>query len=315
MKIAVAITCHNQHELVRKTISSLYSNSVVPDIVYIMSDAKPYWNLPGDPGFVVPLNNHGKFIGRCGNRNSVISHFIASDCDAIVFMDGDCYPDSYNFIGEYKKLLAEHDLIFGTRKHDDVSTLSAPPADLLTANMDNMWKGEPIDYTDLRVVAGAVTAWQEAKTFSERLDLMLTGMIGWSCNFGFTKEGLIKLRKFQTKTYGLTEGIFDSEAFGDGWGYEDVAMGIDALYAGLDIWITNSVTVGHRSHDRSDGLFDHVKGRHKIMERYRMLDRYAKSRDFILKAAMRATVFFTGGLITGLVTMAINCFKIMELGY
>ena len=127
-------------------------------------------------------------------RSSIVRNGF-SERNYRLFMDGDCFPDTDDFLGKYAVLLQKHDLVFGTRRHTDVDGLDMPPSDLLTANMDNMWKGNPIDYTDLRVVAGAVTAWQEAKTFSERLDLMLTGMIGWSCNFGFSKEGLIKLRK------------------------------------------------------------------------------------------------------------------------
>lgn len=312
MRIAVAIPNHNQHQMVTETIKMLYAQPTKPAAVYVMSDSKPFWDIHG-LGNVIPINNKDKFLGRCGNRNSVINKFLESDYEALVFLDGDCYPDSPDFLGTYAKLLDNYDLVFGTRRHDDVSTLDTPPSDLLTANMDNMWTGQPIDYTDLRKVSGAVDAWKESKTFSERLDLMLTGMIGWSCNFGFSRKGLKRLRSFQKKTYGLDEGIFDSEAFGDGWGYEDVAMGIDALYAGLDIWITDTVRVGHRSHNRTDGLFDHVRGRHKIMERYRMLDRYVKSHDGILRLAIAATAFFTAGLITGMVTMAINLQHIMGM--
>ena len=76
---------------------------------------------------------------------------------------------------------------------------------------------------------------------------------------------------------------------------------------GLDIQITDGIRVAHRAHDRSDGLFDHVKGRHAIMERHRMLGRYVKTRNGILRLAMAASAFFTAGLITGMVTMAINC--------
>ena len=305
MRIAVAIPNHNQHEMVTETIKLLYAQPTKPAAVYVMSDAKPFWNIH-NIGNVIPINNKDKFLGRCGNRNSVIKEFLWSPYDALVFLDGDCYPDSPDFLGTYERLLDNHDLVFGTRRHDDVSGLTNPPSDLLTANMDNMWAGKPIDYTDLRMVSGAVSAWKESKTFNEKLDLMLTGMIGWSCNFGFSKKGLMMLRSFQEKTYGLGEGIFDSEAFGNGWGYEDVAMGIDALYAGLDIDITDTVRVGHRSHNRSDGLFDHVKGRHAIMERHRMLERYVKSRNGILRLAMAITAFFTAGLITGMVTMGIN---------
>lgn len=312
MRIAVAIPNHDQHQMVTETIKMLYAQPTKPAAVYVMSDSKPFWDIHG-LGNVIPINNKDKFLGRCGNRNSVIDKFLESDYEALVFLDGDCYPDSPDFLGTYAKLLDNYDLVFGTRRHDDVSTLDTPPSDLLTANMDNMWTGQPIDYTDLRKVSGAVDAWKASKTFSERLDLMLTGMIGWSCNFGFSRKGLKRLRTFQKKTYGLDEGIFDSEAFGDGWGYEDVAMGIDALYAGLDIWITDTVRVGHRSHNRTDGLFDHVRGRHKIMERYRMLDRYVKSHDGILRLAIAATAFFTAGLITGMVTMAINLQHIMGM--
>ncbi len=312
MRIAVAIPNHAQHQMVTETIKMLYAQPTKPAAVYVMSDSKPFWDIHG-LGNVIPINNKDKFLGRCGNRNSVIDKFLESDYEALVFLDGDCYPDSPDFLGTYAKLLDNYDLVFGTRRHDDVSTLDTPPSDLLTANMDNMWSGQPIDYTDLRKVSGAVDAWKESKTFSERLDLMLTGMIGWSCNFGFSRKGLKRLRTFQKQTYGLDEGIFDSEAFGDGWGYEDVAMGIDALYAGLDIWITDTVRVGHRSHNRTDVLFDHVRGRHKIMERYRMLDRYVKSHDGILRLAIAATAFFTAGLITGMVTMAINLQHIMGM--
>lgn len=313
MKIAVAITNHNQHYQVRDTVAALYRQTVKPSAVYVLSDGKPYWNLPGDPHEVIPLNNRGKFMGRCGNRNSVIGPFLESDCDILVFMDGDCSPLRTDFLETYARHMAKYDLVFGTREHSDITGLAKPPSDLLTANMDNLYERKPIDYTDLRVVAGAVKAWEDSSTFEERIDLMLTGMIGWSCNFAFTKEGLETLRKFQKSTYGLSEGIFDSNTFKDGWGYEDVAMGIDALYAGLEIGIVDDVRVLHQVHDRSDGLFDHVKGRHLIMERYRELEKNVAMKDIMGAVAIGATAFFTGGLITGLITGTINFMNILGM--
>ena len=315
MRVAIAIPNHNQHYLVRNTVAALARQTVRPSVVYVLSDGKPYWNLPGEyyPFKVIPINNLGSRVGRCANRNSVVRNFMYSDCDSIIFMDGDCSPMTVDFIERYIELLSNHDLIFGTREHSDITGLENPPSDILTANMDNMWAGKDIDYTDLRVVAGAVKAWNEAKTFSERLDLMLTGMIGWSCNFAFTKRGLQELTKFQKNTYGMEEGIFDSDAFKDGWGYEDVAMGIDALYAGLDIAVTDSVKVLHQAHDRSDGLFDHVKGRHIIMERYRGLQKAVDLKDRIYRVALVASAFFTGGLITGMVTGTINLLQMLGM--
>ena len=313
MRIAVALPNHNQHAIVRETIGKLMEQSLPPAAIYVLSDAKPFWKIPGDPDNVIPINNAKKFIGRCGNRNSVVQPFLNSPYDAIVFMDGDCSPIGDDFLESYATLFTKYGLVFGTRTHSDRTGLKTPPSDLLTANMDNLYSGAPIDYTDLRVVSGAVKAWNESTTFSERLDLMLTGMIGWSCNFGFTKRGLRKLTKFQKATYGMKEGIFDSDAFQDGWGYEDVAMGIDALYAGLEIGVTDCVKVLHRSHDRSDGLFDHVKGRHVIMERYRGLEHSVKMKDLIYKAAIVSSAFFTAGLITGMVTESINLLKVLGM--
>lgn len=313
MKIAVALPNHNQHHLIRETLQKLLSQSLPPSAIYILSDAKPFWRLPSDPNTVIPINNYRHFLGRCGNRNSVIEPFLNSDFDALVFMDGDCFPEDSKFLEKYASLLSNYSLVFGTRTHTDISGLSKPPSDLLTANMDNLFAKTELDYSDLRVVSGAVRAWQESTKFSEKLDLMLTGMIGWSCNFGFTKDGLKKLVRFQRDTYGLTDGIFDSNAFKDGWGYEDVAMGIDALYAGLDIMISDRVRVVHRSHDRTDGLFDHVKGRHLIMERYRELDKSVKLKDLIYKAAIIASAFFTAGLITGMVTENVTLMNLLGM--
>ncbi len=313
MKVAIAITNHNQHRQVKETVNALYKQTVKPSAIYVLSDAKPIWNLPDDQHEVIPINNRGKFMGRCGNRNSVIQPFLESDNDILIFMDGDCKPLQLDFIETYVKHMSTHELVFGTRRHSDITGLTKPPSDLLTANMDNLYARKPLDYSDLRVVAGAVKAWNEATSFSERIDLMLTGMIGWSCNFAFTKKGLKKLRKFQKDTYGLAEGIFDSNTFKDGWGYEDVAMGIDALYAGLEIGIEDDVKVIHNVHNRTDGLFDHVKGRHLIMERYRELEHNSGMKDFIYKVAIGATIFYTAGIITGLITEAINLFKILGM--
>jgi hypothetical protein len=47
--------------------------------------------------------------------------------------------------------------------------------------------------------------------------------------------------------------------------------GIDAMFAKLNIYIQDSAKVIHKSHNRSDGLFDHIKGKHLIMNRYRNL--------------------------------------------
>ena len=83
-------------------------------------------------------------------------------------------------------------------------------------------------------------------------------------------------------------------------------MGIDALYAGLNIWITDDIKILHNSHERSDGLFDHVKGRHLIMDRYRNLNKVTKQKDHIYNTLMLVFGFYIIGIITGLFTMYLS---------
>lgn len=269
MKISLAIPNHNQFDMIQNTIERLGTQTLQYSHLFIMSDATPV-DTQGLPENIIPINNGEINSGRCGNRNSVIKPFLESGDDILVFIDGDCYPKSDLFIDEYAALATKYDLIFCMREHTPIDNIKKPASDLLTANMDQLWEHRPIDYTDLRVASGAVEAWNDTDDFAERVDLMLTGMIGWSCNFGITRKGLLKYLSFMQRTYGYSE-LFDSKAFRHGWGYEDVAMGIDAMYAGLNIGVTENPIVCHRSHERSDGLFDHVKGRHMIMDRYREL--------------------------------------------
>ena len=301
MKISLCITNHNQNDLVKQTLDIIQYQYQKPEYIFVCSDDKPFSSKAPN---VICINNK-KLKGRCENRNSVIQEFLDTDSDALVFIDGDSYPKDKDFLIKYEDLFEKYDLIFGTREHTSPKGLKKPASDLLTANMDNLWLKKPLDNSDLRVVSNAVESWQNSTTFNEKLDLMITGMIGWSCNFGFTRKGLIKHLNFMQKHYGKKE-IFDSTAFNGNWGYEDVAMGIDALYAGLNIWISDDMKIVHQAHERSDGLFDHVKGRHLIMERVRNLAKATTIKDKTYKSMMILFGIYIIGVITGLVTMAIT---------
>lgn len=303
MSIAIAITNHNQHNLVYDTIKQLLSFRIKLVKIFILSDDKPF---KYEHENIIAINNSCK--GRCNNRNSVIPYFLQFNIDCLIFIDGDCSISSSNFLMKYQRLLKKYDLVFGTRVHSDVTGLEKPPSDLLTANMDNLYLNKPLDYRDLRIVSNAFDTWNKSKEFYEKLDLLLTGMISWSCNFGITRKGLIKLLKFEECNFN-NNGLFDNSCFKDKWGYEDVAMGIDALYANLNIGVSDDIKVIHKSHNRSDGLFDHIKGRHLIMTRYRNIESNKRFKNSIYLAMIIATIFYTFGLITGLITEYINIFK------
>ena len=297
MRIALCITNHDQNRIIESTLKKLKRQTQAPDQVFVCSDGQPFEESED----VIVINNE-EGAGRCKNRNSVVREFLDSECDAIIFIDGDSYPKSSTFIQKYEDELENFDLVFGTRIHEmPKDKLKKAPSDYLTANMDRMWSGEKLKTTDLREESGAIDAWKKSNDFNSKLDLMLTGMIGWSCSFAITRKGLEKHLDFMEKTYGRRE-LFDTEAFDGSWGYEDVAMGIDALYAGLKIDIFKDAPIVHLAHERTDGLFDHVKGRHLIMERMRLLEKSRKIKNAVYAGMIVGFTLYIVGVITGLVT-------------
>ena len=149
---------------------------------------------------------------------------------------------------------------------------------------------------DLRVVSGTVDAYTGSSSFDEKCDLILSGMVTWSCNFSLDREAATKLNAFMVSSYGL-DGWFDDTAFASGWGYEDVAMGLDSLFAGIDVQLSDGPRVLHQMHDRTDDLHSHILGRHRIMERYRKL---LSSTDRLLSSRMLGSnaksLFMAGGV-------------------
>jgi glycosyltransferase involved in cell wall biosynthesis len=306
MKIAVCIVNHNQNRIIEETLKKLKKQTQKPETIFVCSDGTPF---KSEDESVVTINNE-KDSGRCINRNSVVEHFLGSDCDALIFIDGDSYPKNNKFIQLYEDELDKYDLVFGTRVHKlPAKKLKKAPSDYLTANMDRLWSKQYLSTKDLRIEAGAVETWKNTELFNEKLDLMLTGMICWSCNFGITRKGLIKHLKFRKKVYGHFN-LFDDEAFDGTWGYEDVAMGLDALYAGLKIDIFSDAEIVHLAHERTDGLFDHVKGRHLIMDRMRNLEKAKKVKNAIYAGMIVGFTLYIVGVITGLLTCYLELSKL-----
>lgn len=301
MKISICITNHNQNDIVSQTIKLLNQQYQKPELIFVCSDDRIFQTKDEN---VVCINNK-KNKGRCNNKNAVIKEFLDSESDALIFIDGDTYPKNNDFIIKYEDYFEHFDLVFGTKEHTSPNGLKKPPSDLLAANMDNLWNHKPLNYDDFRVVKDAVSTWHNTFKFNEKLDLMLTGLISWGGNFGITRKGLLTYLDFVEKHYGKRE-LFDSKANKGGWSYEDTAMGIDALFAGLNIWISDDMKVVHKSHERTDDLFDHVASKHLIQERVRNLTTSTKVKDKVYTSLMILFGTYILGLITGLVTMAIT---------
>ena len=191
-------------------------------------------------------------------------------------MYGDTIRHNKHFIKSHLKY-DNDSLVFGLRQHVFgmgymkgklyIEITSFPrkyPSDLLTSNMDNRVSHKSMDGTDLRKVSGMVKRFNKPKDFNQMVDYILTGWVCWSCNFSIGRDALDKI-------YQLNNSWFDEKDFNDGWGYEDLAFGLDAAFAGVDIKLSDKPVVDHLVHDRSDELYTHIDAKHKIMNRYRKL--------------------------------------------
>lgn len=295
MIITVVIPCQNQDAIVKVNIELLTVQTIVPDYIIVVNDHSKTFNIdPHDNIHVI----HTSIIGRSSTRNLGIEYALSLGSDVVIFMDGDTVPESQYFIENYIKMFPkEHPwgkFVFGTRKHikrpvnptdymrsvvsDDAdieyTVLDKYPSDLLTGNMDLIVSDDSVgfdnlDHRDLRIIAGIPNGFNQL-TMDEKVDHIITGMVTWSCNIAFNRKGLDQLRAHNLLVHGR-EFWFDDNDFNSGWGYEDVALGLDALFAGVDIFMTTKSDILHFIHSRSDELFTHVEGRHKIMNRYRKL--------------------------------------------
>lgn len=293
MKVVVVIPCHNQDEIVKINIKTLLERqTVIPDNILVVNDHSDSFNVT-ETDVVKTITTTVK--GRSSTRNLGIATALNMGADLIIFMDGDTIPEHDQYIENYIALFPREidwgKFVFGTRKHiarpipgtfidfyngldPKLDTLKKYPSDLLTGNMDFIISDAPVtldmlDPRDLRIIAG-VTDQFNTLNHEEKIDVILSGMVTWSCNFAVNKSALNQLRSHNLLVHGR-EFWFDDNDFNSGWGYEDVALGLDALFSGVDILMTKSSDILHFIHDRSDELFTHVGGRHKIMDRYRKL--------------------------------------------
>ena len=293
MNIVVVIPCHNQDEIVKLNISRLLNNqTIVPNKIIVVNDKSTSFSII-ETDIIKVI--HTSINGRSSTRNYGIKTALEVGADLVIFMDGDTVPEHDRFIENYAELYPDENpwpkFVFGTRKHvsrpvegqlsrfftgmpyNEVK-VTKYPSDLLTGNMDKIITDRPIrlrdlDTRDLRIISGVADEFNKLN-HEEKIDMVISGMVTWSCNFAVNKHGLSLLRSHNMMVHGR-EFYFDDNDFNTGWGYEDVALGLDAMFAGVDIMISKASDILHFVHNRSDELNTHIVGRHKIMDRYRKL--------------------------------------------
>lgn len=298
-KKVLVLPCKDQERIIRYNLERIDKMSNKPDHVVVIDDHSSMPTLESTPcGWLHVYQADER--GRASTRNKGLVEALKLGADVIIFMDGDSIAEDelyFERLDDYFKDPEKSTLVFGTRVHeyeprdlnkwyegDDTvyKTYPRKPSDLLTANMDNLQNGEPLDNRDLREVSGVVEALENAKSFNEKVDLILTGMVSWSCNFALNKKAALDVRKFMFNTYGAKDMIFDETAFRTQWGYEDVAFGLDSIFAGVDVQLQDQSRVVHFMHGRSDELYTHIQGRHLIMDRYRHILKVNENSNYLV---------------------------------
>lgn len=290
MTKVLVLPCKDQEDIIKFHLERLAAMHNRPDHVVIIDDHSVSPTIKSsEDGWIKVVQ--GKERGRATTRNRGMLEALDLGADIIIFMDGDSIAEDDLYFDRLDTLFEEvgdNSMIYGTRVHMDrprnfnkwyngeetvYRGYPRKPSDLLTANMDNLQNGRELDHSDLREVSKVVEAFENAEDFNEKVDLVLSGMVSWSCNFALTRKAAIALLKFMKKVYGTSNMFFDEVAFRDQWGYEDVAFGLDSLFAGVDVRLQDQARVIHFMHGRSDELYTHIGGRHLIMQRYRHIIR------------------------------------------
>jgi len=302
MKTVVIIPCHNQADSVNVAQRFLDRQSVRPDRVLIVDDHSD--NNPCDfDAYDFTLVQNSTERGRCNTRNHAITWARENAYDLLIFMDGDTVPQHLDYIKAYKDAILKspygvplphrRQAIFGTRQHifrpvnmKDFSydftyeciPITNLPSDLLTVNMGNC--GEIKDPTDLRIVSGAISKFNDKNTDTiTKLAILTTGLVTWSCNFAITREALDSLVNFRLLHFGNAD-YFDSKTFKDMWGGEDNIFGMDLIGADVDIKTSDIASVYHFMHERAENnLFDYMREIPIRQERYYKIRKLVEDRE------------------------------------
>lgn len=286
MNTAVIILCHNQQEFVDLAVKMLLDQTIRPTNIIVFDDcsAVPYQTV--HPEYVTIIRSE-KTVGRARGRNLGINKALEFGAQILIFFDGDSYPADNNFIENYQRAFAEYPAksisFYGMREHiqrpinlkeyirDEECYTYEPiinlPSSLLNTNNDNLYLGYDLNYKDYREISGIVDLYNKMTSFNEKMDLILTGRITWSCNFAIDADGLESIKNLNDYLF-----FFDDHEF-KSWGHEDVAFGIDSMFAGVECKLITNTYVKHFLHERApeDTVVGRTEGRHKIMNRYRRL--------------------------------------------
>lgn len=284
MSTSVIILCRDQQDFVNYAITRLCEQTTLPRNIIVVDDGSNEPFYPIIDTLVTVVRNE-KPVGRSRARNIGINKALTIGNDILVFFDGDSFPADELFIENYERAFQEYPgqcvSFYGMREHiqrpidfeeflkDDEGYTYKPiiklPSSLLNTNSDNLYLNQDLNFKDYRDISGIVDLYSKMTSFNEKMDLILTGRITWSCNFAIDIAGIEAVRDINDNMFYFDDCEFTT------WGHEDVAFGVDSMFAGVECKLIKSTYIKHFLHERApeDTVVGRTAGRHKIMNRYR----------------------------------------------
>lgn len=171
-------------------------------------------------------------------RNVAIAEACAQGYGAILFIDGDCLPES-DIVDAYAEVLDTDSPVLATGKRKE-----------------SKW-----NYDDQRVVSKEhpVHIFGERPNVVEDEMLFVESGVIWTCNVGINLAAINALYDLNEKLYGRRE-VFSS-IFSGTWGGEDGFLGLECLYGGITVMTIRNGKTGivHIDHERPPNKYDHIR--------------------------------------------------------
>lgn len=271
MKTSVIIPLHNQSKYWPKIIMGLNTQSVRPDVIYVIVDRPKFDKGPlrgsGEPEnedwdcikeikrennkypelniIIRVISDIPDSISRKSKeniflagmaRNVGIEAAIHDGCDIFIFIDGDCIP--------------QIDLV---QSHIKKCNTNLP---ILTVGRRNEQQYRWMDQREVVSSISHLNMFRPGGIVINSPELIKQCLVVWSCNIAMNLTAVNRIKKFNLRYYERSE-LFHS-AFLGAWGGEDSFLGIESWFCRIYISTVGEIRSGvfHISHPRPTAIYN-----------------------------------------------------------
>lgn len=290
MKILLSILAHEQNQYIFEMLLAVKRLDPMPEkCIYIMDrPSEADWDdaverFRGTCVEPVRFDEIPAHVGRPqmaptveyfmagAARNKAIGLMAEFGCDGIVFIDGDCIPES-GLIGAHAEVMS-----------------SGGPIATVGKRRDELWK-----YDDQRMASpdSPVHIFSDTPNRVTNEFYFVDSGVVWTCNFGLNKEAVDMLKNLNNRLYGRSE-VFSTDFMGT-WGGEDGFLGLECYYGGIPVWTLPDGKNGivHKPHPRPIEKYEHhtfinflESRREDLMYRLKLIG--AECPDFVPKSILK----------------------------